>query len=47
MKDRNMGLGIIEEMLIIEPREGVKIFLPTFFCHCFLKKSATSGIMPA
>jgi len=31
MKDRNTGLGIIEEMLIKEQREAVKIFLPYIF----------------
>jgi hypothetical protein len=31
MKDRNTGLGIFEEMLTMEQREVVKIFLPYIF----------------
>ncbi len=31
MKGRNIGLGIIKEMLIMEEREVVKIFLPYIF----------------
>jgi hypothetical protein len=31
MEDKNMQIGIIEEMLIEEQREAVKIFLPYIF----------------
>jgi hypothetical protein len=31
MEDRNMKVGIIEEMLIDEQRKAVKIFLPNIF----------------
>jgi hypothetical protein len=31
MEDKNMQIGIIEEMLIDEQREAVKIFLPNIF----------------
>ena len=31
MKDKNMRLGIIKKMLIMEEREVVKIFLPYIF----------------
>jgi len=35
MKDRNTRLGIIEEMLTMEQREVVKIFLPYIFLSLF------------
>jgi hypothetical protein len=31
MKDRNMGVGSINEMLIVKQREAVNIFLPSIF----------------
>jgi len=35
MKDSNTRLGIIEEMITMEQREVVKIFLPYIFLSLF------------